>query len=242
MKLRGEEESAKAVWENHRDEEYRRDQSHWLGHGRWKERDDWLRIGNSNRQQIERIFGFLDGDVGTKLKLGGLNILEWGPGGGTNAVAFMDLAKHYYGIDISKKNLDECGRQLSIEGFKNFHKLTVDRGPLSIVEHVKLPIDLIISTACFQHFPTKKYGEEVLEAFRELIAPEGLGYVQIRYDDGTPKYKPKSLAAYKKKHITATSYQLHEFHELLENYGLRPLFMQIINSKTKYARFVFGKN
>jgi hypothetical protein len=62
--------------------------------------------------------------------------------------------------------------------------------------------------------------------------------VQIRYDDGTPKYVQKQ-DDYRSRHVTFTSYPLDEFWELLVAAGLRPLAITAVNSAVNYATFTF---
>jgi len=80
----------------------------------------------------------------------------------------------------------------------------------------------------------------VLQTVRQVMAPGGLGYVQIRFDDGTERYRPKSLAEYRKRHLTATSYPLSGFWDLLLDPGFRPLRIAHVNTKVNYAKFYFA--
>lgn len=93
------------VWESHPDEDYRRDMSHWRGHGRWPDHA-WAAIGVATRTQV----GGAAAMLGREVPRGPL--LEWGPGGGTNLAAFVGVASHLYGADLSQRNLDECVRVL----------------------------------------------------------------------------------------------------------------------------------
>ena len=76
--------------------------------------------------------------------------------------------------------------------------------------------------AVFQHFPSREYGGEVLRVVAGLLAPGGLGCVQIRYDNGREKYQQKH-EDYFARHLTFTSYPLDTFWSLIEGVGLRPL-------------------
>ncbi len=95
-----------------------------------------------------------------------------------------------------------------------------------------------MSTAVFQHFPTREYGGEVLRVVADLLAPGALGFVQIRYDDGTPKYLQKH-EDYFARHVTFTSYELDGFWDLLASVGLQPLDISAVNSNVNYATFSF---
>ena len=65
------------VWESHDDEQYRQDQSHWRGVGRWDEQK-WAELGHAVMQRMEELhhaagreWNAADAPV----------LLEWGPGG-----------------------------------------------------------------------------------------------------------------------------------------------------------------
>ena len=221
-----------AVWEGHPDEDYRRDMSHWRGQGRWAE-DKWAAIGAATVRALLRTAQTLGRDVPTG------PLLEWGPGGGSNLVACAGISQRLYGADISAKNLSECARVLAeLHPAAEFRPIVVGDDPSTVADAISEPIELFVSTAVFQHFPTREYGGEVLRVVAGLLAPGALGCVQIRYDDGTPKYLQKQ-DDYFARHVTFTSYQLDEFWDLIKSVGLRPLDISALNTKVNYARFSF---
>jgi cyclopropane fatty-acyl-phospholipid synthase-like methyltransferase len=170
-----------------------------------------------------------------------LTVLEWGSGGGCIAFAFRDVASKYFGVDISEKNLAECGRMLSAAGHSGlFCPVALSGEPHSIIEHVSQPIDLFISNAVFQHFPSREYGVSVLRAVRRLAGPGCVGAVQIRYDNGRRLYRGITrLSQYAKRHIVATSYPIEEFWRLLIETGWEPIGITRILAKNNEADFVF---
>lgn len=227
-------ELIREVWEEHPDEAYRRDQSHWRGEGRW-EADRWEAIGRGTRQHLEAAFRMRSRTASWPEAP---VVLEWGPGGGSNLNAWADDASDLWGIDISETNLAETARVLADKPAR-FHPVVVGGDPSAVLEHVATQVDIFISTAVFQHFPSQEYGLRVLETVSHLMAPNGVGVVQIRFDDGTPKYRPKSIEEYREKHITATSYPISEFWHHIRTVGLRPLAVSNINVKANYAHFLF---
>jgi hypothetical protein len=221
-----------AVWDEHPDEDYRRDMSHWRGHGRWAD-DKWAAIGASTVAAIHRAATALGRDVPAG------PLLEWGPGGGANLVAFARISQRLYGADISMKNLAECARLLAeFDPSPEFRPILVGDDPIAVADAIDEPIELFVSTAVFQHFPTREYGGEVLRAITKVLAPGALGCVQIRYDNGTPKYLQKQ-DDYFARHVTFTSYPLDGFWDLIKSVGLEPLDISALNSKVNYATFSF---
>jgi SAM-dependent methyltransferase len=226
-----------AVWENNADEQYRRDQSHWRGHGRWDD-ERWTNLGDAISARLvdlSRIHGR------RPLRDGFGDVLEWGPGGGANLVGVAPHSSILFGVDISQKNLDEAGRQVRLSGHDAFVPVLLDEDPSIVKQRVGQRIDLFFSSTVFQHFPSKEYGREVLRSAFDLLNPGGLGYIQIRYDDGNPKYEPKDLESYRTSHLYATSYGIAEFWVELQMAGFRPAKVANINPDVNYAAFYFAK-
>jgi cyclopropane fatty-acyl-phospholipid synthase-like methyltransferase len=166
-------------------------------------------------------------------------LLEWGPGGGANLVAFAGTSQRLYGADISTKNLAECARVLAeLDPSPEFQPILVGDDPTTVAKVIEEPIDVFVSTAVFQHFPTREYGGEVLRAVADVLAPGALGCVQIRYDNGTPRYLQKQ-DNYFARHVTFTSYPLDGFWDLINSVGLQPLDISALNSEVNYATFSF---
>jgi hypothetical protein len=221
-----------AVWEEHPDEDYRRDMSHWRGHGRWAD-EKWMAIGTATVAAIRRAARAVGRDIPTG------PLLEWGPGGGANLAAFARTSRRIYGADISTKNLAECARMLAeFDPSPEFRPIVVGDDPYTVANAIDESIDVFVSTAVFQHFPTREYGGEVLRAVASVLSPGALGCVQIRYDDGTPKYLQKQ-DDYFSRHVTFTSYPLDGFWDLIKSVGLEPLDINALNSTVNYATFSF---
>lgn len=228
------------VWEKYEDEEWRKDQSHWRGVGRWKDDARWQAIGQGTLAKVRMIWRHL----GRPPFPEPLVALEWGPGGGSNLLAMRRHCRAYFGVDIAASNLAECGRMIAEEGFGDLLRpVLLTAEPDTIAETVTEKLDLFISTAVFQHFPSKSYGGDVLKAVAGLCKPGAIGVVQIRYDNGNEKFAPISdISQYKKKHITANSYQIDEFWNLLRESGFQPIMISDINSAVNYATFYFQKS
>lgn len=226
---------AAAVWDEHEDEEYRRDQSHWRGVGRWSD-EQWQLIGDETWRRVARLYQAAGRAFPEQTPP---VVLEWGPGGGANLYRFADHAKVIYGVDIAAKNLAETARVLAEKGHQEFRPVHLEGEPASVRDQITDPIDLFLSTSVFQHFPSQEYGVEVLRVMRSLMVPGSMAYVQIRFDNGNPQFVPKDPSSYRTNHITATSYDLSAFWDILIEVGFSPLMVTNINSKANYAGFHF---
>lgn len=227
------------VWNQNRDESYRQDISHWRGVGRWADLAKWEAIGKKTLSDLDSLTRFIETDP---VEASAEHVvLEWGPGGGTNLSALAPFSRHLYGVDVSDKNLGECGRVLRELGKESFSPLLLGDSPEPIAELVGEPVDILISTAVFQHFPSKAYGARVLRTMARVMRPGGIGCIQIRFDNGNPKYAPKDEESYAVHHITQTSYRLDEFWTELVAAGLEPQLIKRVNTNVNYAVFLFTR-
>lgn len=108
----------------------------------------------------------------------------------------------FYGVDISKANLDECTRQCERSALRPFRPILIDpEDPESVPQVVDGPLDAFLSTAVYQHFPSKSYGHRVTRIAGELLRPGGVALIQTRYSEGSRRFRPKKRG-YKHNAIT----------------------------------------
>lgn len=211
-----------------------RDLSHWVGEGRWSAQEAWDQIGRTHFEMFERLCCLTNTDRPIR------TMVEWGPGGGANAVWFAQEVSELYGIDISQANLAECKRQLTARGLTGFRPIQIDaQDPAQSLRYVRSPVDFFLSTAVYQHFPSKEYGVLVTELAYELLASDGAALIQIRYDDGSQAVRPKTRD-YVENVVAFTSYPVHEFWEITCRIGLTPLAVTL-DPRVRYAYYFLKK-
>jgi len=169
------------------------------------------------------------------------NMLEWGPGGGANAVHFAKEFERFYAVDISDENLRECQIQIEKINYNHFIPIHIDiNNPEYVKKFIDRSIDLFLSTAVYQHFPSKEYGVKITKLAFELLCDQGLALIQIRYDNDTKKYKPKKNK-YGKNAIYFTSYKIEEFLNIVRNIGFDPVLVKL-KPEANYAYYFLVKN
>jgi cyclopropane fatty-acyl-phospholipid synthase-like methyltransferase len=199
-----------------------RDMSHWRGQGRWSDDRQWIKIGQQHLAMVDALVT----SAGRRQPLH--RAMEWGPGGGSNAVALAARVEEFVGVDISLPNLQECERQLAASGRCGVQMVHIPaEKPSTVLEHVKAPLDLFLSTAVFQHFPSKSYGIEVLNLAHRMLAPGGLALIQTRYDDGSEHVQCKSGDYNDKSAVTFTSFRIDEFWRIAAQAGFEPMYLTL---------------
>ncbi len=210
--------------------------SHWRGAGIFADDDLWLALGRKNLelyQQFCRMMG-----VTTPPR----RIVEWGCGGGANAVHFAPLAETYVGIDIARPSLQECASQLDAAGFRNFEPVLVDAGdPDTALAQIPQKCDLFLSTYVFELFPTPEYGLQVLKTARKLLNEGGMAIIQVRYIRDSWTSRPRRFAY--KRNLSATTYRIETFWDEAEKCGFLPQAVRLVpheklNNQTNYAYFI----
>ena len=191
--------------------------AHWRYHGVFANDDArWLSLGVNNLELFERTAG-----PGWLEQHGG-RIVDWGCGGGSNAIHFGRHAGRYYGVDITTSSLRECSTQMANAELRNFVPVVIDaaRPELACVE-IAEPVDLVLCTYVFELIPTKRYGERMLTVLRALLRDDGYAFIQIKYSDGTWRSMARRFG-YERSFANMTTYRIEEFWEIAMKLGLPP--------------------
>ncbi len=232
------EETAHLLWNASETSDAIRGLSHWFGSERWQ--------GGGGLEQLGRLH------VGMFMKLCSLaekplwemkSMLEWGPGGGANAVAFASHMERFVGVDISAANLEECIRQFSNRGLlakTAFSPIIIDiSDPETALLTLGDKVDFFLSTAVYQHFPSMQYGERVTRIANRALKPGGLAIIQIRLNDGTAGFQSKT-ADYAHEFLSFTCYTLEEFDNAAKECGFEPLD-RVLQDDVNYVYYFLKK-
>ncbi len=215
--------------------------AHWKNKGIFEDNQRWLSLGKEHLELIQNYSSVLN------LKFPVKKIVEWGCGGGANAVHFAPLTEKFVGIDITTESLAECGTQIADCGFNNFQSVLIDAtNPESILNEQIDNVDLFISTYVFEQFPSPEYGLKVLRLANKMLRNEGIAFIHIRYNDDRKSLKSKHYG-YKLHPYLMTTYTLEEFWENAKINGFQPLGIFLTPSQplvrdSSYAYFFLRKN
>lgn len=200
--------------------------SHWRSA---RPADWWEQIGLTHGAMLREQWPEVADDTGEVW-------IEWGPGGGANAVMLAEFVGRLYGVDISRANLEACRRELVARCFHGFESVLIDVDEPERVAGLLLPADGFLSTATFQHFPSKQYTERVVGLIPQVVRPGGYVFIQIRRD--SPRdYAEYAGLPYQQRALYATVYGVEEFGGLLASAGIEVEKVKESEGSDQYVYF-----
>lgn len=212
--------------------------SHWADASVFGGTDLWTEIGRRHLLMFER------GSRMVEFERPWSRVIEWGCGGGANAIHFAPRANEFIGVDLSVETLRECGQQVAATCDTPFRPISIDVAePEKALTQVGGQCDVYLSFYVFELIPTPEYGERLLRIARELLAPGGLALIQIKYHDGGWLTKPRRRA-YRSGLAEMTTYPISSFWELAVKCGLQPEAIQLVPRNEldeRYAYFFLTK-
>ena len=203
--------------------------------------DKWRRIG-------ERHVGlFADFARSAGIERPVQSIVEWGCGGGANAVAFAKECREFWGVDVSADALALCSTEMAANSPAcAFHPVKVEVGdPEAALRAIPSGADLFVSFYVFELFPSEEYGARILRVAHELLRPGGVAFIQIKYATGSWATRSRRWA-YSRGAGNMTTYRVEEFWELAEACGFEPKIVTLVPRPTevpdtRYAYYTLQK-
>ncbi|WP_246305150.1 class I SAM-dependent methyltransferase [Nocardioides marinisabuli] len=192
--------------------------SHWeSGLG-----EKWSAVGPAQVDVTRRLLASLGRDVPAG------RIVDWGCGGGANAVALAPLCDELVVVDISAASLQECRRQvLARTGRAVRAVLTEPEAPQQAVDAVgEQTVELVVCFYVFELLASREAAVRVLRAVRRVLVEDGAAVIQFKYDDGT-----RSGAIRRRdyqRRVAGTTFAVHDFWTLCESEGLRPHTLTLV--------------
>lgn len=228
-----------AIFWNSTDGSRFRSHSHWLG-------DDglstevWLELGKEHRSLFERFLKLTN--LETPLK----RVVEWGCGGGANAIHFAKLAVQFIGVDVSEDSLSQCDKVLKDAGISNFLPVHVNLAkPEEAIERIQGPCDFFLCTYVFELLPSQAYGKRLLDIAFKLLSPGGFAMIQIKYSTTEARTKSR-MWGYKYNVANMTTFPIDCFWELSKEAGFEPLALTLLPRQElvgdeRYAYFFLSR-
>jgi hypothetical protein len=222
-------------WEGERGSDWRGD-SHFRADSPVDD-STWLGIGRDHLA----LFTKLAAVVGDH-KLG--RVVEWGCGGGANAVAFAPHCTEFIGVDVAQATLDECSRQVAEVCDTPFVPVLAEvAAPEAAAQKIAPGCDLFLCIYVLELVPSQEYGLRLMRIAHDLLADGGLALVQIKYSTRSWRTLPRRRR-YRAHLADMTTYPIDEFWVAAEQCGLRPEVVHIVpktDVDERYAYFLLSR-
>lgn len=213
--------------------------SHWRDGSAFADGDTWLAVGEEHLALFDRFARAVQYDK----PLG--RVVEWGCGGGANAVHFAPRSQEFVGVDVTADTLSECERQVRTVCDTPFTPVLAEvADPESAALRVPRPCDLFLCFYVFELVPTPEYGLRLLRIAWELLADDGLAVVQIKYRTDSWRTRSRRRRYGSSTNASMTTYRIDEFWTAATQCGLRPQLITLVPKNAldeRYAYFLLTK-
>ena len=223
---------AQSYWRAAGSERWKRE-SHWRDADIFADNSLWDEVGKRHLALFERLSRVLD----RPSRLG--TVLEWGCGGGANAVSFAPGADRFIGVEISQPSLDECAKQVAATCDTPFFPILVDaERPEDAIAGVEGSCDLFLSFYVFELIHSQEYGARLLRIAHRMLADDGLALIQIKFDTGS-FWTGARRRSYRRGRADMTTYRIDAFWTLAQACGLTPEVVHIVPENELDRRFAY---
>lgn len=211
--------------------------SHWHSGSKSEGTESWRSMGEEQLRLYQRLRQTSSDPEPLK------RIVDWGCGGGANAVAFAPLAAELIIVDVNLESVDECARQLAMAGPTPFVKVQADMArPEQADAGIAGLCDLFLCLYVLELVPTQEYGLRLMSIAHNLLRQGGQGFVQIKYSTGAWRTRPRRRSY--RSDIAGNTYRVEDFRTAMVNLGFRPETVTLVPKNDldeRYAYFLLSK-
>lgn len=215
----------------------RQQDSDWESNSHWRDAlgdTAFTEVGDEHLAIFDRFAKALDACVD------GGTVLEWGCGGGANAVAFAPRADRFIGADISEASLAECERQVRAVCTTPVETRRID---LDAPERAIADLEAMCSAfLCLYVIEVTTGPDEVkriLNVAKRVLKPGGLALVQMKYHTDDPRTRGRRGARYERNLALTTTFSIDEFWELSDDCGLSPQLVTLVPENRLDVRYAY---
>lgn len=227
---------ASRYWSGPRDDRSLND-SHWRQGSKFEDSALWAAMGQEHLRLFQRLRRTAEESAPLK------RIVDWGCGGGANAVAFAPLAQEFVGVDIAAESVDECARQVALACPTPFVKVVADiERPEKSAREIPRPCDLFLCMYVLELVPTQAYGLRLMRIAYDLLGPGGQAFVQVKYATGAWRTRPRQRSY--RFAVADLTYRVDEFWTAMADIGFRPEAVALVPENEldeRYAYFLLSK-
>jgi SAM-dependent methyltransferase len=227
-------EAAK-YWAAQQDSTWRAD-SHWrsgLGEDAWREVGD-------DHLDIYRLFA-----RALRISTGPGVVLDWGCGGGANAVAFAPFATKYIAADISSQTTAECSAQVRAVCDTPIESRHIDLSqPHAAAAGLEERCDTFLCFYVLEATAGPTDALAILRIAESVLKVGGMAVVQVKYHTADPLTRGRRRRSYHRLMAQTTTFAIDEFWLRVQELGLVARLIHLVPRNRldeRYAYFALTK-
>ena len=220
---------ASAYWANDSGERWLSD-SHWRG---GLEDDAWFQVGRDHLAIFEQFAKALDrhDDLGV--------VIEWGCGGGANAVAFAPKATTFIAADVSADSAAECARQVRLVCDTATEAVHIDiERPEEAATEFEGRCDTFLCLYVLELTAGPAEALRIMRIAERLLVPGGLAFVQVKYRNADKRTRGYTRN-YRRNLANMTTFGIDEFWLHAERCGLTPRLITLVPQNRLDSRYAY---
>lgn len=166
-------------------------------------------------------------------------VLEWGAGGGANAIVFAPEASEFVAVDVSPAALEECARQVASVCDTDVVPVLVpvDR-PEAASDHVRPGVDLFLCFYVVELLPSREHARRVMKEAARLLRAGGLAVVQVKYQTRSPLTRSRTWG-YRRGVASMTTFTVEDFWSLAVDCGFAPHSVRLVPRNHLDERYAY---
>lgn len=197
----------------------------WKANSHWEDGvpGEWSRIGADHLDLLQRLVR----TTGRELVFG--RTVEWGSGGGANAVRFAPLATEFVSVDVSQDSLTECERQTQAVCETPVVSVLIDvDDPEAAIESLGAgTCDLFVCLYVVELLPSRSYAQRILAIAQQLLKEGGVAFIQFKYENAD-RLSKSARRSYRRNLANTTTFPIDEFWEASQGAGLHPQVLHLV--------------
>lgn len=209
--------------------------SHWRG---GLDEGDWARLGTVHLQMFQAFAKALGVSPNPKA------MIDWGCGGGANAVAFAPHVGRLVVADVSAQSVAESIRQVAAVCDTPTVGIEIDiTSPATAAVGLEDQCDLFLCVYVLELAPSQHDALEIVNIAERLLVSGGVALIQIKYHTAS-RWTRGRQRQYRRNLANMTTFEIDEFWTAATACGLTTKLVTLIpenNLDSRYAYYALHK-
>ena len=209
----------------------------WESNSHWRDAvgdETWHEVGDDHWA----IFQTFSSALGSSSGPG--TVIEWGCGGGANAVAFAPHATRFIGADISEESLVECERQVHAVCATPVETRCVDPSePELAARGLEGQCSTFLCLYVIEVTTGPAEVKRILGIAERILISGGIAFVQMKYHTSDRRTRGRPGVRYARNLSLTTTFTIEDFWELTQACGLEPKLITLVPQNRLDVRYAY---